>query len=181
MRTRFPRAAAVSMFLIAPVGSPAVAEQPIRIVEPFDIVQRASNTSRVCGYDVFRRTVGIFTVTAFKKDGVVVREIDGAHHASQTWFAPSQGTSYSFTFNAPVRYDYPQGGVVNAPATLTVTGFAEKIPGQHASAGQAVFEGIVVEITEGGIPLVTTDPEPVKLTGSSFPGVEARCAALDAN
>ena len=169
-----------SIVLMALACAHAHAEQPVHIPLFFDFTLKATFTSSVCGFDVFRHIVGTFVITGIKRDGVIVKEIDGAHHVRITWFAPSQGTSYSYPFNSPVMYRYPEGASIGAPALLYIEGLSEKVPGAPASAGQAVFPGVVVDIDAGGIPLVITDPDPIKFTGSDGPGVVDRCLALDA-
>src|SRR5262249_14630595 len=95
---------------------PACAAQPTRVFEVLDITIPAPVTSAACGFAVFHRLTGTFTVTLFTDGGdLVVREVDGAKGARDTWFAPSQGTSYSYEFNGPTRYDYPEGATVGAP------------------------------------------------------------------
>jgi hypothetical protein len=164
--------------ILGSAALPAAAVKPIRIVQDFDFTVPAPNTSATCGFQVLRRIVGTFAINGFTSDGAVVREIDGVHHSTITWYAPTQGTSYSYPFNAPARYYYPEGNDVGAPAVLTTTGLAEKVPGKPAAAGQAVFLGVILEINSDGIPVVITDAEPVKRTGSEGPTVADRCAAL---
>lgn len=172
--------ASVGVVLATLASSPAFAEKPIRTSQAFDFTVLAPFTSAQCGFDVYQRIVGTFTVTAIQRDGMVVKEIDGAHHASVTWFAPSQGTSYSFPLNSPTTFLYPDGAYVGAPALLYFFGLSEKIPGAGATAGQAVYEGTVVQIDADGIPLVVTDAEPIRVTGHIGGDVQARCAALSA-
>ena len=170
------RAASIALMTLA---LPASAVQPIRTTVNIDVTLKARGTSIACGYDVYRHIVGTFTVTAIQRDGNVVKEIDGSHHATFTWFAPANGTSYSYPQNSPVTYLYPEGGTVGAPAVLIFHGLAEKIPGAPAASGQEVFQGYVAAISDAGIPEVITDDVPTKLTGSAGGTLEDRCNALD--
>lgn len=180
MRRNLALASCISVLAML-TSMPTVAEKPIMTSQSFDFTVLAPFTSAQCGFDVYRRIVGTFTVTAIQRDGVVVKEIDGAHHATITWFAPSQGTSYSFPLNSPTTYLYPEGASVGAPALLYFFGLSEKIPGAAATAGQAVYEGTVALIDPSGIPLVVTDAEPIKVTGHIGGDLQARCAALGAS
>src|SRR5215475_9376328 len=171
----------VTILTIGSAG-PGFAEPPFRFSEVLDITVPAPVTSAACGFPVLHRITGTFTVTLFKDGGdLVVREIDGAKGARDTWFAPTQGTSYSYQFNGSTRFDYPEGGTLGAPATLTFDQMLEKVPGRPAAAGMVVYQGVVVFVTPEGIPVVDTDPVPILIHGSfgSSPYAD-RCAALAA-
>ena len=157
----------------------ARAEKTIRDTFVINETRLMPNTSRTCGFDVYRRLAGTFTITGFTRFGSgVVREIDGSHNAVVTVYAPSRGTSYSYPMNAPARYEYPQGGVVGGPSLIISAGFGEKVPGFPASSGQVVFTGVIVALSDEGIPFVSLDPEPIKFTGSPLIMPADRCAAL---
>jgi hypothetical protein len=178
MRRGLVAAVVSTLALGVALGGHASAAAPIKVSNPVDFTTLAPFTSATCGFDVYQHLVGTFTATAITKSGAVVKEIDGAHHARLTWFAPSRGTSYSYPLNSPVKYYYPQGATLGAPAIFTIYGLSEKVPGAPAAAGPAVFNGVVVDFSPDGIPLVITDPEPVKIRGSGGPTVQDRCAAL---
>lgn len=179
MRRFVPVLAAGVVGLLGLVPATASAEPPIKLTRSIDITVLAPFTSGVCGFDVYQHVVGTSTITALKRNGAVVREIDGAHNLRYTWFAPSEGTSYSYAVNGPERYTYPGGAALGSPAVLTFNGLNEKVPGAPASAGQQVYYGIVVGFDGDGIPFADIDfDNPVKLTGSYGPTVEDRCRAL---
>src|SRR4051812_6047541 len=121
----------------AGTGDPAFAAVPIRLTEILDFTLVAPVTTAACGFPVYHRITGTFTVTVLTgANGAVTHELDGAKDARQTWFAPTKGTSYSFPFNGSTRYDYPQGATAGAPATLTQNQLFEKVPGHWADAGR---------------------------------------------
>ena len=111
-----------------------------------------------CGFDVFRQVTGTATVTLIRNaSGDVVREIDTAPGSRVTFFAPSQGTSFSYEGNLVFHTLYPEGATLGAPATVTVTGLQGHVAGIGADAGFVEFQTTVTGFSPEGIP-ITGDP-----------------------
>jgi hypothetical protein len=161
-------------------AAPAAAAQPTTFTEDIDDTRVLPRASAACGFPVHQRFAGTVTVKLFTdRQGALVRELNLFPGTRVTWFAPSEGTAFSYPLAGAAWFDYPQGGAVGAPATLTLTGLQDKVPGQPADAGRTVLAGQVIFVTPDGIPVVETDPVPVSVAGSTgnltFPNV---CAAL---
>jgi hypothetical protein len=180
MRT-LPLALAIGLIALGAVTAvPTAAAQPKTFTEDIDDTRPLPMASAACGFPVNQRLVGRVTVKLFTdRKGSVVRELDLLRGTRIIWSAPSKGTSFSYPFNGAAWIDYPQGGTVGKPATLTITGLQDKLPGQPADAGRAVFKGEVIFVRPDGIPVVEPELEPEFISGSrgnlTFPNV---CAAL---
>lgn len=156
------------------------AAQPTTFTEVIDDTRLLPRASAECGFDVYQRLVGTVTVKLFtNRQGSLVRELDLLRGTRIIWFAPSRATSFTYPFNGAAWIDYPQGGTVGAPATLTLTGFQGKVPGQPADAGRAVFAGEVIFVRQDGIPVIEPHPDPESVSGSTGHLILANvCAAL---
>jgi hypothetical protein len=159
---------------------PAAAAEPTTFTEVIDVTRLLPRLSATCGFDVYQRFVGTVSAKLFTdRTGSTVRELDISRSARLIWSAPSQGTSFSYPLNGASWYEYPRGGTLGAPATLTITGFQGRVPDLPPDAGRAVFVGEVIFVTPEGIPVVETSPVPVSVTGRTgnltFPNI---CAEL---
>ena len=135
----------------------------------------------LCGFEVVFFNVGPFKATLFPgADGTVVREVDTYPNVKTGWFAPDSGSTVRFPVSATLITDYPNGTAPGAAVTVTIDGFAGKVPGIPADAGRVVFAGHVLFIDPSGAPIVAFD-DLISLTGrSSAPATfeAALCAAL---
>jgi hypothetical protein len=174
------RAPLVLAGVLLALGVPALAEAvtPIHTERTFDVTHRMGGVSGVCGFDVFFRTMGTATATAFlNQDGLVTREID-AGHVTATWFAPSTGGSFSYLLNQPLITDYPGGATLGGPATISEQGFGIKTPSEPASAVHAIFSGSVVGFDASGIPIFDIT-DLIFISGQPVgPTAQGICAAL---
>lgn len=180
MKTRGFRAILLSIItsLLLAMALPAFADPPQRFPEQLDFTRQQPRVSKICGFPVFIHVSGNFSVTLFSNGSdQVVRELDGSKDARVTWLAPTLGTSLSYPANQEVIFDYPEGGTVGAPATMTITGLRNNYPGQPADAGRLVYDGVVAALTPEGIPLVMLTQ--LSSERGSFSGTfEDLCAAL---
>lgn len=180
MRT-LPVVLAIGLVALGAVTAVSTAAaQPTTFTELIDDTRLLPRASAECGFDVYQRQVGTVIVKLFtNRQGSLVRELDLLRGFRIIWFAPSRGTSFAYPFNGAAWIDYPQGGTVGAPATLTFASFQAKVPGQPADAGRAVFTGQVIFVRPDGIPIVEPQLDPVSVSGSTghltLPNV---CAAL---
>lgn len=159
---------------------PTAAAQPTTFTEVIDDTRLLPRASAACGFDVYQRLVSTVTVKLFREGSVAVaRELDLSKGTRVIWFAPSTGTSFTYPFNGAAWIDYPEGGTVGAPASLMLTGFQGKVPGQPADAGRTVLAGQVIFVRPDGIPVIEPHPVPESVSGSTghltLPNV---CAAL---
>lgn len=159
--------------LTAGWASPAAAAPPLTVTEPIQFSFEDTELSAECGFTVLVSGEGDISATV-----IDAREVD--HLVIRLTFdAPSTGQSYDYVSNLTDTYDYPEGAVLGAPATVTRTGNLGHDAGVSATAGRLVYDGTVIGITDDGIPLVAID-EHVSSVGR-FPDfdVAALCAALD--
>ena len=177
-------AALASTALLATTVPPASAAPPSKTTTFVDFTFPSTGTSRTCGFAVFMRFVGRITISLhYDANGNVVREFDHASNMRTIFFAPSQGTSYEFPLlGGNLTQLYPEGAVLGAPARVIGTGLVAKVPGQPADAGRSEYEGVIVDFTPEGAPVVDFDLfDPIRQAGHTGSDTRAnRCAALTA-
>ena len=179
-RATIMSAAALACALALATELPAAAAEPVRLQSDLDVHELSAFLTDACGTPVYVDAHGSVVLTIHVRDSGAAREIDTFPGFQTTLSAPATGGSATFP-SGPSTTDYPQGVYPGAPATVTVVGLHQNLPGFPADAGQTVFEGIVVFVTPEGIPVVDTPEPPVKETGDIVDpdtGLAHICASL---
>jgi hypothetical protein len=155
-------------------GAPASAAEPMRVTVPIAFAFVDSGLSADCGFEVLVSAEGSVTATLHETGGGSALEVD---HQMMRWTfeAPSTGGSYSFLSTITGIFDYAEGSGVGEPATVTLVGTFEDVPGASAAAGRQVFDSTIDHIGDEGFPVAFLG-EPTSVTGR-FPEADA-CAAL---
>jgi hypothetical protein len=173
------RTIALGVMLVGTVLSAAVADAaaPVMIVERVDVTFPSHFWTTSCGFSVLRHQVGTARVLVQQTSGSAF-EMDTVSDWTETLIAPSTGKSF-VQRHGPVRYQYPQGIFVGAPARLIELGLELSVPGLPAEAGRMVFEGEIVFI-DGGIPFIDVTDFVSSVGHFNDPAayVAAGCAAL---
>lgn len=171
---------AVAALVVALAVPTASADPPDRFVFVDDVTFQSGFLSNLCGTPVFISLNGtLHIILRTDKDGVL-HETDAFQNWAITTSAPDFDTSYSFKFG-PGFFEYPDGVYIGAPSIVTFLGVASDIPGLHAIAGRTVVEGVVIDITPEGVPIVDTSGPLISEVGNhEDPAVvrAAVCAAL---
>jgi len=163
------------------------AAPPTRIPFEFDETFPSDFLTAVCGIPVFLHVQGAGTTTLYydKSGTQLVREHDTlAPGARSTIFSPVEigGTGKSFTevTHAPSTFLYPEGTEIGAPAIVILNGVQRTSgPGNRRIVGREVYEGVIIDFTPDGVPIV----DPIALISQSgqfdvTAVIEARCGAL---
>ena len=166
--------------MLAATQSGAAADTPLQFRDHTDFTFRSGGASALCGFDVFVHLLGDGRATVFHdKSGAIVREEDSAINFKFTVFAPSTGKSYTYTFAGALQTFYTDGGAIGSPAIVIATGMQERFPGDGVNAGRTVYEAVVIDVNEGGVP-VTDFVDVLSHTGPSLTTsiAQARCDAV---
>lgn len=132
---------------------PAGANQPRHVDDSVALSYPLPYYTKLCGFPVTFGLVGpIDSLLFFDAGGAVVREVDTQPGAVNTFSSPFR--SFSFPFASALRTTYTAGAAVGSAAIATGDGLAGKVPGIPADAGQISFNGVVVDVTPAGIPIV---------------------------
>lgn len=165
---------------------PATATPPTRIAFEFDETFPSDFLTDACGIPVWIHEQGAGTTTLYyDSDGQLIRELDTlAEGATVTLFSPLElgGTGRSFTevSHEPSTFLYPDGTEIGDTAIVILYGVQRTSgPGNPRLVGRQVYEGVIIDFTPDGVPVV----DPVLLTSQAgqfdFAAVlQARCAAL---
>jgi hypothetical protein len=171
--------------LLLSVGS-VDAAPPTFIQFEFDETFPNGFLTAFCGVPVFIHLVGAGTTTLhYDRSGALIREFDTlAPGLTTTIFSPlgAGGTGKSFTdvTRAVSTFLYPEGTEIGDPAIVIFNGVQRTSgPGNPRIVGREVYEGVVIDFTPDGVPIV----DPVTLISQSgrfdlAAVLEARCAAL---
>ena len=153
----------------------ASAAAPLRVSFPLQFEFEDEGLSEECGFQVLISADGRFDATLHSlPNGGAAIEID-RQVATWTYSVPATGASFSYVNVIIARFDYPEGPVVGAPATVTLTGTDQHVPGAPADAGRLVFDSTIDHISPEGFPVAYLG-EPRIVRGSH---VESDpCAAL---
>lgn len=164
----------------------AAATPPTRISFQFDETFPSDFLTDTCGIPVWIREQGAGTSTLhYDSGGQLVRELDTlAPGATVTLFSPLElgGTGLSFTdvTHSPSTFLYADGTDIGDTAIVILNGVQRTSgPGNPRLVGRQVFEGVIIDFTLDGVPVV----DPVNLiseSGQFDPAavLQARCAAL---
>jgi len=173
------------LLLVAPV----TAARPTRIAFQIDATFPSDFLSAVCGFPVFVHVQGGGTTTLFNDQSgtQVIRELDTlAQGATTTIFSPiaAGGTGKSFTdvTHSPATFLYPEGTAIGSPTTVILNGAQRTSgPGNPRIVGHEVYEGVIVDFTPDGVPVVDTVAI-ISQAGQFDLGavILARCAQLGA-
>lgn len=172
---------AIAMTVLAAMASmgqagPAVADAPLHVSIPVDVAFQDVDLTAECGVTVLVEAAGTFDAT-LHVDPQHVRALEIDHQVLHwTYSSPTTGRSFEYVNEFTAFFSYPDGPVVGGPATITVVGTLEHIPGGPATAGQLVFESTISQISPEGFPIAFLDEPPVSERGS-FPETDI-CAAL---
>jgi len=167
--------------------APVTAAPPTRIPFEIDVAFPSAILTAVCGILVAVHLQGAGTTTFFYDQGgtQVIRELDTlAKGATTTLFSPIEagGTGKSFTdvTHSPATFLYPEGTEIGDPAIVVINGVQRTSgPGNPRIVGHEVDEGVIVDFTPDGVPIVDT----VAIISQSgqfdvAAVLQARCAAL---
>ena len=173
---------AVAALVVALAVPTASAVPPDRFVFVDDVTFQSGFLSDLCDTPVFISLNGTLHIILRTDKKGVLHETDAFQKWALTTSAPDFGTSYSFKFG-PGFFKYPDGVPVNIgdPSIVTFLGVGSNIPGLHAIAGRTVVEGVVIDITPEGVPIVDTSGPLISEVGNhEDPAVvrAAVCAAL---
>lgn len=164
----------------------AAAMPPTRIFFEFDETFPSDFLTDACGIPVWIHEQGAGTTTLhYDGNGQLVRELDSlAPGATATIFSPIElgGTGMSFTdvTHAPSTFLYADGTDIGDTAIVILNGVQRTSgPGNPRLVGRQVYEGVIIDFTPDGVPVV----DPVNLISESgqFDAaavLQARCAAL---
>lgn len=155
-------------------AAPTWAAQPTRVSVPIQFQFEDEELSAACGFQVLISAEGSVTATLHDTGGTSALEVD---HQMMRWTyeAPSTGGSYTYRSTLTALFEYPEGPVVGAPATVTLVGTFEDVPGSPAAAGRQVIDSTIDHINDDGFPVAFLG-EPTTVSGS-FPEADV-CAAL---
>jgi len=151
------RHAAVGFIIVALISSvgltQAGASGAQRYTDTVDFTYPLGYYSQLCGFPVqFRLSGAIDSTIFFDRSGSVVREVDTQPGAKETFSSPYG--SFSFPFASTLVTTYTNGAAVGSPAVATGEGLGGKVPGIPADAGQITYQGVVVDESPSGIPIV---------------------------
>ena len=172
--------------LLLPVGA-ATAAPTLRLSFPIDATFPADGLTALCGVPVWIHFEGEDQVTYFydASGTQILREIDYSPGFKFTIYSPVEegGTGRTFTYPSSVQLhvDYTDGTTVGSPAIITVTGLSGFAAPGVAGAGRTVFEGVVVD-TSDGLPHLDWPTAVLSVVGSFNRDVDplaARCAFLN--
>jgi hypothetical protein len=133
--------------------------------------------SSACSFDVFLAFVGTARgVLFFDRNGNLIREVDAGGVLKVVLTSPSNSLSFPL---AALHTTYEADGngdvTVGSTAVVTVTGFS--LNPLAPTAGRAVFDAVVIEITDEGVPLIDFVSPPIFFAGH-FIEAQAICEAL---
>jgi len=132
-------------------AAPTWAAQPTRVSVPIQFQFQDEELSAACGFQVLISAEGSVTATLHDTGGTSALEVD---HQMMRWTyeAPSTGGSYTYRSTLTALFEYPEGPVVGAPAT--VVGVAgETVVGTAAGTAPVVNIRAVIDT-------VMSDPSP---------------------
>jgi hypothetical protein len=140
--------------LLVSLGTAAFADAPRQYWRYTDFGFRSPGASAVCGFDVFVHIQGWgHGVLFFDEDGVLVKEIDTNANVQFTVYAPATGKSFTWRYAANLTQYYTGGGVVGSAVLAIITGIDQHYP-LGVNAGRTVYEAVVDEINEDGVPII---------------------------
>lgn len=149
----FARAFVVLSLMLA-MQTPAQADGPFHVRDQIDFTFRSGSASAVCGFDVFIHIEGTGQAVLFyDRNGNIVRENDSAPDLKMTIFAPSNGNSWTFALSATLHTFYTDGGAIGSTGTAVLTGVVQRFPGAGIDTGRTVFETLVYDVTDEGLPV----------------------------
>jgi hypothetical protein len=168
--------------LAASVLAPGVAASPpSHFTFTIDETVPAPGLSAACGFEVVAHLEGsAIAIVFYDQSGEIVREIDTNPSFTTTFFAPSQGTSFTYAIGGILQTTYTEGAAVGSSALAKVTGVLAGTGSTAPNAGTLVFEAVVIDITPEGIPIIDLLTL-LSATGHRVDSLtEARCATLTA-
>jgi hypothetical protein len=173
--------------LLPSVAVTVAAAPPTRIPFTVDATFPSDVLTALCGIPVSVHLQGGGTTTLFyDRSGThVIRELDTlAEGATTTIFSPidAGGTGKSFTevTHSPATFLYPEGTEIGDPAIVMINGVQRTSgPGNPRIVGHEVDQGVIIDFTPDGVPVVDT----VALISQSgqfdtAAVLQARCATL---
>jgi hypothetical protein len=173
---------ALVTILAALTTASAQATPPSHFSEPVNFSFQLGYYTDLCGFPVFQTLDGTLNTTLlYDRSGNLVSEIDTQPGTTVAFSSPTSGKSFSWPFANLLRTDYTNGGALGSDATSYGSGLGIKVPGVPAAdSGRIVFDGIVVDITPDGVPIVAFEGV-ISVQGHEADGdaVDAAvCAAL---
>jgi hypothetical protein len=153
----------------------ATAAEPLRVAFPVHLEFEDEGLSEACGFQVLITVDGKFDAALHTlPNGSAAFEID-RQVARWTFAAATTGASFNYVNVITAVFDYPEGLEVGAPATISLMGSSEHVPGTPAVAGRLVFDSTIDHIGAEGFPVAYLG-EPRTVHGSHPEGDP--CAAL---
>lgn len=160
------------------VAGPALSTPPLHVSYPVDVTYEIPPLTEVCGFEVWVRLEGTFKGTIHTSRSGTASELDTQPATRYTTYSPETGKSYTVMFSTVFHTVYPDGLVPGGRVVADVTGFVDKVPGKHASAGRTHFpDGEIIEVVDG-VPYVNYG-EPDLSHGNFYDG-ETEGDELDA-
>ena len=184
-----PRAlfSVISLVMLPLFIAPVTAAAPTRIQFELDVTFPSDVLTGLCGIPVFIHLQGGGTTTLYydKTGTQLIRESDTLPAGIVTTiFSPVEegGTGKSFTdvTHGPAVFEYPEGTELGAPAIVNLYGVQRTSgPGNPRLVGREVYDGVIIDFTPDGVPVVDT----VALISQSgqfdvAAVLQARCAAI---
>jgi len=165
--------AALFLFQIGAAASPPLQEWGHR-----DDTFLAMGATRLCHFEVWVHVEGDFHFTLFYDNaGNIVREVDTFPSFRVTVYAPSTGKSYTSARPAVLHTTYTDGASIGSAAIAAEVGLFEKIDGIAMVGGRFVYEAVVVDYDDAGVPLIRFVSE-ISTSGPQANIPVARCAAM---
>jgi hypothetical protein len=147
--------AAIFAVVAGVFASTAASDPPQQFTIEDNVTFQSGFLTQACGLPVFITAQGTVHITLRTDRKGAVHEIDAFEDYALTFSAPSTGKSISFKFG-PAFFEYPDGAYIGAPSIVTFLGVDSNYPGAPAEAGRIVSEGIVIDFTPEGVPIVDT-------------------------
>ena len=171
---------AIAFAVVLALAGAVQAGQPVVINEDIDFSFTSGFWTGTCGLPVVQRVQGKSQVRLFTAADGTLHELDTLPSLKIELSAPSTGGSFSYPLG-PAVFDYPAGVYVGAPSIVTTYGVQRRAPGLPAEAGLTVFEGVVIFIIDGILPVVDFGPPAVDEHGNVndlSDMIDAACTAL---
>lgn len=144
-------AVALAVTVALGLGISAVhANPPTKVKYPVDVSYPLDDLSDICGFEVWLHLQGTFKGTIHTNRSGIASELDTQPATRLTTYSPETGKSFTVMFSTVFHTVYPDGLVPGGRVIADVTGFVDKVPGTHASAGRTHFpNGVIVEVIDG--------------------------------
>jgi hypothetical protein len=159
----------------------ALAAAPVRESIPVAVTFQSPLYTAACGFPVLVTQAGTLKATLFLDPSAsIVHEVDTQPGYKITFSSPATGRSFTYDFAVTTHYEYTDGAAPGSLATVVSAGMVRKVPGIPPDAGRMTFDGTVLFLDAGGVPIVDFGA-PSMVSGhvnDVTASIAAGCAAL---